>query len=105
MCIRDRESGLSKLKGDALAAGKRIIKRWDNERKFGADFTFTKESVVEYCNDNFDKDNQKFIAWIPEDMFTDVRFADMTEKAPAIVTRYIPVSYTHLCRRTYPAKA
>ena len=38
------ESGLSKLKGDALAAGKRIIKRWDNERKFGADFTFTKAS-------------------------------------------------------------
>ena len=98
------ESGLSKLKGDALAAGKRIIKRWDNERKFGADFTFTKESVVEYCTDNFDKDNQKFIAWIPEDMFTDVRFADMTEKAPAIVTRYILSEYLCL-EEAYKIKA
>ena len=98
------ESSLPKLKGDALAAGKRIIKRWDNERKFGADFTFTKESVVEYCNDNFDKDNEKFIAWIPEDMFTDVRFADMTEKAPAIVTRYILSEYLSL-EEAYKVKA
>lgn len=87
------ESKLPKMKGDALAAGKRLIKRWDNERKFGADFTFTKESVVEYCTDNFDKDYEKFISWIPEDMMNDVRFADMTEKAPAIVVRYILSEY------------
>ncbi|WP_293716065.1 DUF4132 domain-containing protein [uncultured Parabacteroides sp.] len=98
------EAERPKMKGDALATAKRIIKRWDNERKFGADFTFTKESVVEYCNDNFDKDNVKFITWIPEDMFTDVRFADMAEKAPAIVTRYILSEYLSL-EEAYKVKA
>lgn len=98
------ETERPKMKGDALATAKRIIKRWDNERKFGADFTFTKESVVEYCNDNFDKDNVKFITWIPEDMFTDVRFADMAEKAPAIVTRYILSEYLSL-EEAYKVKA
>ncbi len=98
------EAERPKMKGDALSAAKRIIKRWDNERKFGADFTFTKESVVEYCNDNFDKDNEKFIAWIPEDMFPDVRFADMTEKAPAVVIRYILSEYLCL-EEPYKVKA
>lgn len=98
------ESKLPKMKGDALAAGKRLIKRWDNERKFGADFTFTKESVVEYCTDNYDKSYEKFISWIPEDMMNDVRFADMTEKAPAIVVRYILSEYLSL-EEAYKVKA
>nr|WP_129734674.1 DUF4132 domain-containing protein [Parabacteroides goldsteinii] len=98
------EAERPKMKGDALSAAKRIIKRWDNERKFGADFTFTKETAVEFCNDNYDKDNEKYIAWIPEDMFTDVRFADMTEKAPAIVTRYILSEYLSL-EEAYKVKA
>lgn len=87
------EAKRAKMKGDALSAAKRIIKRWDNERKFGTDFTFTKETVVEFCNDNYDKDNEKYIAWIPEDMLLDIRFADMTEKAPAVVIRYVLSEY------------
>lgn len=98
------EAERPKMKGDALSAAKRIIKRWDNERKFGADFTFTKETVVEFCNDNYDKDNEKYIAWIPEDMLPDVRFADMTEKAPAVVIRYILSEYLCL-EEPYKVKA
>lgn len=98
------EAERPKMKGDALSAAKRIIKRWDNERKFGADFTFTKETVVEFCNDNYDKDNEKYIAWIPEDMLPDVRFADMTEKAPAAVIRYILSEYLCL-EEPYKVKA
>lgn len=98
------EAERPKMKGDALSAAKRIIKRWDNERKFGADFTFTKETVVEFCNDNYDKDNEKYIAWIPEDMLPDVRFADMTEKAPAVVIRYILSEYLCL-EEPYKIKA
>lgn len=98
------EAERPKMKGDALSAAKRIIKRWDNERKFGADFTFTKETVVEFCNDNYDKDNEKYIAWIPEDMLPGVRFADMTEKAPAVVIRYILSEYLCL-EEPYKVKA
>lgn len=98
------EAERPKMKGDALSAAKRIIKRWDNERKFGADFTFTKETVVEFCNDNYDKNNEKYIAWIPEDMLPDVRFADMTEKAPAVVIRYILSEYLCL-EEPYKVKA
>lgn len=98
------EAERPKMKGDALSAAKRIIKRWDNERKFGADFTFTKETVVEFCNDNYDKDNEKYIAWIPEDMLPDIRFADMTEKAPAVVIRYILSEYLCL-EEPYKIKA
>lgn len=98
------EAERPKMKGDALSAAKRIIKRWDNERKFGADFTFTKETVVEFCNDNYDKDNEKYIAWIPEDMLPDVRFADMTEKAPVVVIRYILSEYLCL-KEPYKVKA
>lgn len=98
------EAERAKMKGDALSAAKRIIKRWDNERKFGTDFTFTKETVVEFCNDNYDKDNEKYIAWIPEDMLPDVRFADMTEKAPAVVIRYILSEYLCL-EEPYKIKA
>lgn len=98
------EAERAKMKGDALSAAKRIIKRWDNERKFGADFTFTKETVVEFCNDNYDKDNEKYIAWIPEDMLPDVRFADMTEKAPAVVICYILSEYLCL-EEPYKVKA
>lgn len=90
------ESQFGKLKKDAQAAAKRLLKRWDNERKFGADFTFTNETVVEYCTDNYDPAYTKFISWIPEDMLMDVRFADLTEKAPKIVLQYILSEYLSL---------
>ncbi len=91
------EARMPKWKGDALAAAKRLIKRWDNERKFGANFVFTdNQTVIEFCQDNYDADNQKFISWIPEDMCTDIRFADLTEKAPAVVLKYILSEYLSL---------
>lgn len=102
--INEREEGvrplleaqLAKLKGDALAIAKRLIKRWDNERKFGVGFVFTNATVIEYCNDNYDKGNWKFISWIPEDMFLDIRFADLSEKAPAVVLQYMLSEYLSL---------
>lgn len=90
------EERFGKLKGEALAIAKRLLKRWDNERKFGAGFVFTPSTVVEYCTDNYDKNNQKFISWIPEDMFLDIRFADLSEKAPAIVLQYMLSEYLSL---------
>lgn len=90
------EEQFDKLKGDALSTAKRLIKRWDNEGKFGSDFVFTNATVIEYCAGNYDKGNQKFIAWIPEDMFLDIRFSDLTEKAPAIVLQYILSEYLSL---------
>lgn len=98
------EKQFDKLKGDALAIAKRLLKRWDNERKFGADFVFTNPTVIEYCTDNNDKGNQKFISWIPEDMFLDIRFADLSEKAPAVVLQYILSEYLSL-ETPYKVKA
>lgn len=98
------ESQLGKLKKDALAAAKRLLKRWDNERKFGAGFTFTNTTVVEYCTDNYDPTYEKYISWIPEDMLLDVRFADLTEKAPKIVLQYILSEYLCL-EEPYKIKA
>lgn len=91
------EESMPKLKGDALAAAKRLIKRWDNDRKYGTNFSFkNNQTVTGFCNDNYDPDNQKHISWIPEDMFTDVRFADLKEKAPAVVVKYIISEYMAL---------
>lgn len=98
------EKQFPKLKGDALAAAKRLLKRWDNERKFGAGFTFTNETVIEYCTDNNDKDNAKYISWIPENMMTDVRFADLSETVPAVVIQYILSEYMSL-EEPYKIKA
>lgn len=98
------EKQFPKMKGDALAAAKRLLKRWDNERKFGAGFTFTNETVIEYCTDNNDKDNAKYISWIPENMMTDVRFADLSEKVPAVVLQYILSEYMSL-EEPYKIKA
>lgn len=88
------EAQFSDLKGDALAAVKRIIKRWDNERKFGVDFAFTtNQTAIDFCTDNYDPGNAKYISWIPEDMYLDVRFADLSEKAPSMVLKYILSEY------------
>ena len=91
------EATLPKMKGDTLAAAKRLIKKWDNDRKYGADFTFTGSQMVnEFCADNYDPDFKKYISWIPEDMLTDVRFADLNEKAPSVVLQYLLSEYLSL---------
>ena len=88
------EQAMPKMKADALIVAKRTIKRWDNERKFGANFELTdNKMVVEFCTDNYEKDYSKFFSWIPEDMCTGVRFADLAENAPAIVVQYILSEY------------
>lgn len=91
------EAGLSAMKGDVLAAAKRLIKKWDNDRKYGADFVFsTTQMVTDFCIDNYDKDNKKYISWIPEDLLLDVRFADMSDKAPIVVMQYLLSEYLSL---------
>ncbi len=81
------------LKGEAALIAKRLIKRWDNERKFGTDFSFTPETVSEYCRENYDPDMEKFIAWIPQDMLTGIRFADLTGEAPDVVMKVLLSEY------------
>ncbi|NDV58872.1 DUF4132 domain-containing protein [Bacteroides sp. 519] len=99
------EEKMGKLRGNAQDAAKRLIKCWDNERKFGANFSFKDNAaVIEYCNDNHDKGNDKFISWIPEDMLTEVRFIDLTEKAPVIVIKHILAEYMAL-EEAYRIKA
>lgn len=99
------EAQFSNLKGEALTIVKRIIKLWDNERKFGADFVFTdNHTVVDFCIDNYDVRNAKYISWIPEDMCMDVRFADLSDKAPSVVLQYILSEYLCL-EEPYKIKA
>ena len=90
------EAKMPGFKSEALAIAKQILKRWDNDRLFGNDFQFTNDTVVAYCTENFDKINEKFIDWIPSDMFDSVRFADLSAKAPAIVVRYVISEYMAL---------
>lgn len=91
------EERFPNMKGDVLAATKRLIKKWDNDRKYGADFAFTdSKMLVEFCMDNYDKDNHKFISWIPEDFLKEVRFLDMNEKAPQVVMEYLLSEYLSL---------
>lgn len=99
------EKEMGGWKGDALASAKRLIKKWDNERKFGSNFSFQDNAtVIEYCQDNYDKNNEKFISWITEDMLTEVRFIDLTEKAPVLVIKYILSEYMAL-EEAYRIKA
>ncbi len=91
------EDEMPQMDADGLAAAKRLIKRWDNERKYGTDFSFKDyQTVIEFCNENYDQANEQYIHWITEDMFTDVRFANLTEKAPAVVIKYIISEYLSL---------
>lgn len=86
-----------KLKGEAGLAVRRIISNWDNEHKFGKDFTFKdNETVVEFCKENINTDNKKAIAWIPEDLFSGIRFADGNGVAPETVPKYILTEYLSL---------
>ncbi|MCD7899228.1 MAG: DUF4132 domain-containing protein [Bacteroides sp.] len=99
------EKKIPTLKKDALAAAKRLIKRWDNDRKFGADFVFTdNQTVIDFCTDNYDESNQKLISWISDDLLADARFVDLSGKAPAIVLKYILSEYMAL-EEAYKIKA
>lgn len=91
------EAAQPKMKGEAAQSVRRIIKLWDNERKFGKDFTFTSnEMAVEFCVENYMSENAKLIKWIPDDLFENLRFADLSGKVPADVARFVMVEYLSL---------
>lgn len=86
-----------KLKGEAAKMVARLLKLWDNERKFGKDFAFnSNEQVIEFCQDNLSPDADKLLSWIPADLFDGVRFADLSGTAPACVLRFILSEYLSL---------
>lgn len=91
------EKLMGSLKGEALKLAKRIIKNWDNERKYGKDFIFkSDDSVIEFVNENIDNDNLKLINWIPENYFEGIRFKDSGEYVPLDIIRYIFSEYMAL---------
>ena len=84
------EDMIPKLKGDTAVRAKGIIKKWDNARKYGADFSFaSNELAEEYVCENYDKSFDKKLAFIPEESFCGVRYADMNGTAPPSLIRYI----------------
>ena len=88
------EESITKLKGDGLKQAKEIIKKWDNNKKYGKDFTFTSNSLAEeYVSENANAAADKKLAFIPESYFNNVRFADMNGKASAAYIRHIIGEY------------
>lgn len=88
------EKMLPKLKGDVLVQAQGIIKKWDNNKKYGKDFSFTTNGLAEeYVSENVNAAAVKKAAFIPEEYFADVRFADMDGKASAELVRYIISEY------------
>lgn len=87
----------SKLKGEGLKLVKRIIKAWDNERKYGQDFTFKcNEQVIEFVNENYDEANEKLTKWINETCLENVRLRDSDDVVPSKVMRFILNEYMAL---------
>ena len=88
------ESTLPKLKGDALVQAEAIIKKWDNNKKYGKDFTFsTNDLAEEYVAENPNPAAVKKAAFIPEEYFSDVRYADLNGTASKELVRYIISEY------------
>lgn len=91
------EEMMPKLKGPSLMLAKRIIKQWDNERKYGKGFEFkSDEIVIEFVNDNYDIDNEPFANWIDDSEISNAKFKDSKELVPAKVIRYIIMEYMAL---------
>lgn len=91
------EEMLPSLKGDTLDKAKGIIKKWDNERKYGADFSFTSNELVEeFVSENYDKTAEKKISFIPEECFAGIRYADLSGTASPQVMKYIMGEYMRL---------
>lgn len=85
------------LKGEAAQLVRKLIRRWDNERKFGKDFAFkSNDLLIEFCTENYNKPKEKSITWIPEELLSSVRYADLSGTAPAIVLKYVLVEYMTL---------
>lgn len=91
------EDIMPKLKGDALKLVKRVIKQWDNERKYGKDFKFkNNKEVIEFVNENSDKDNEELTKWIQDTSLENVKFRNSEEVVPPSVIRFILNEYMAL---------
>jgi len=86
-----------KLKGNGALAARRLIKQWDTEKAFGKDFVFSgKEALASYCTLNFDGEAQKLIEWIPADLYSKVRYADMSGPSDRAVAGSLLSEYLFL---------
>jgi hypothetical protein len=71
-----------RLKGNGALCARRLIKQWDTEKQFGADFVFTgKDALESYCVLNFDAEAKKLVEWIPREIFSGLRYADLSGPA------------------------
>lgn len=88
------EKALPKMKGDAKTRSEALLKRWENARKYGKDFNFPDNSVMEeFVKENYSKAHEKAVSFIPEEMFADVRYSDLSGTADPMVIKYIMGEY------------
>ena len=88
------ETALPKLKGDAKLRSEALLKRWENARKYGKNFDFPDNSLMEeFVGDNYGKAHEKAVSFIPDEMLIDVRYSDLSGKASPMVIRYIIGEY------------
>ncbi|MDE6593077.1 MAG: DUF4132 domain-containing protein [Oscillospiraceae bacterium] len=88
------EKALPKMKGDAKSRSEALLKRWENARKYGKNFDFPSSEVAEmFVEENFTNAHEKAVGFIPEELMTDVRFADLKGTASANYIKYIIGEY------------
>ncbi|MBQ8826810.1 MAG: DUF4132 domain-containing protein [Oscillospiraceae bacterium] len=88
------EAMVPKLKGDALVQAQGIIKKWDNNKKYGKNFELSTNILAEeYVSENTNPAAVKKTAFIPDEYFDDVRFADMNGIASTELVRHIIGEY------------
>lgn len=90
------EEALPKAKGNTLQMYNRIIKYWDNEFLFKDGFKFTKEEAEEFCKNNYIKENEKLISWIPENFFEGVEYVDKNGTASKEMIKFLLLEYMSL---------
>lgn len=91
------EEMMPKLKGHTLMLAKRVIKQWDNERKYGKGFEFkSDEIVIEFVDDNYDIENESLVKWIDDSEISNAKFKDSKKHVPTKVIRYIIMEYMAL---------
>lgn len=91
------EEAMPSFKGETLKKAEAVIKKWDNNRKYGENFTFSTNALAEeFISDNYDKKLEKKISFIPDEYFTGVRWCDLSGEVPADVIKYIFCEYMNL---------
>ena len=90
------EEELPKIKGNLLQMFNRVIKFWDNEFLFKDGFKFTKEEAEEFCKNNYVKENEKLISWIPENLFEGVKYAEKSGTASKDMIKFLLLEYMSL---------